>query len=344
MEQDGIIVRQEEHTPWVNSMMATDKRQGKGKGPPIKDDVRICIDPKDLNTALKRVHHPMVTIEEVANKLTHTVVFSTLDASSGFWQLPVDEVSSKLLTFNTPWGRYRFCRLPFGVAPAPEIYQREMERLFEGVPVEIIVDDFLVHAHDRQEMDEKLTMVLERSREVGLKFNPDKLKLRVDKVNYVGHTLTSHGLQPDPEKIRAIVDMPPPSDKERVQRLLGTVNYLDKFIVNKAAIQGPISQLLQKDAAFVWDTQQQLAFDELKQVISKSPVLAYFDNTKQTVLNADASSTGLGAVVMQDGKPIAYGSRTLTSSEKHYANIERELLAISWGGSRRFTPIYMGEK
>ena len=134
-----------------------------------------------------------------------------------------------------------------------------MERLFEGVPVEIIVDDFLIHAHDREEMDKKLTMVLERSREVGLKFNPGKLKLRVDKVNYVGHTLTSQGLQPDPEKIRAIVDMPPPSDKEGVQRLLGTVNYLDKFIENKAAIQGPISQLLQKDAAFVWDTQQQLA-------------------------------------------------------------------------------------
>ena len=326
IEQDGIIVRQEEHTPWVNSMMVTDKRRGKGKGPPTKDDMRICIDPKDINTALKRVHHRMVTIEEVANKLTSTVVFSTLDVSSGFWQLPVDE----LLTFNTPWGRYRFCRLPwpFGVAPAPEIYQREMERLLEGVPVEIFVDDFLTHAHDREEMDEKLTMVLERSREVGLKFNPDKLKLRVDKVNYVGHTLTSQDLQPDPEKIRAIVDMPSPSDKEGVQRLLGTVNYLDKFIENKAAIQGPISQLLQKDAAFVWDTQQQLAFDELKQVISKSPVLAYFDNNKQIVLNADASSTVLAAVVMQDGKPIAYGSRTLTSSEKHYANIERELLAI----------------
>ena len=112
-------------------------------------------------------------------------LFSTLDASSGFWQLLVDEVSSKLLTFNTPWGSYRFCKLPFGVAPAPEIYQKEMERLFEGVPVEIIVDDFLIHAHDREEMDEKLTMALERSREAGLKFNPDKLKLRVDKVNYM---------------------------------------------------------------------------------------------------------------------------------------------------------------
>ena len=97
-----------------------------------------------------------------------------------------------------------------------------------------------------------------------------------------------------------------PVDKEGVQRLLGTVNYLDKFIENKADIQGPISQLLQKDTVFVWDTPQQREFEQLKYVISRSPVLSYFDNNKQTILNADASSTGLGAVVMQDGKPIAY--------------------------------------
>ena len=159
-------------------------------------------------------------------------------------------------------------------------------------------------------------------------------------VNYVGRTLTSQGLQPDPEMTRAIVDMPLPSDKEGVRGLVGTVNYLDKFIESKTAIQGPISQLLQKDAAFVWGTQQRLAFDELKQVISKSPALAYFENNKQTVLNVDGSSTGLGAVVMQDEKPIAYGSRTLTSSEKHYANFECALLAISCGVQKFHTYLY----
>lgn len=207
-------------------MLAVNKRQGKGKGQPTKDDVRICIDPRDLNTALKREHHPTATIEEVANKLAGTVTFSTLDACSGFWQLPVDEASSKLLTFNTPWGRYRFCRLPFGIAPAPEIYRREMERLLKGVPVEIIVDDFLIHAKDKMEMNVKLSQVLERSREVGLKFNPSKVKLRVDEVRYVCHKLTSQGLQPDPEKIKAILDMPPPTDKVGVQLILGTVSYL----------------------------------------------------------------------------------------------------------------------
>ena len=135
--------------------------------------------------------------------------------------------------------------------------------------------------------------------------------------------------------------MPPPEDKEGVLRILGTVNYLDKFIEHKADIQGPISQLTQKDAAFMWEKPQQEAFDNLKAVITSAPALAYFDNSKETVLNVDASSKGLGAVILQDGKPIAFGSKTLTTSERRYANIERELLAIVWG-YRNFTHTYMG--
>ena len=343
MEEAGIIVKEDEPTPWVSSMLVIDKRKVNDKRkdtPPSKDDVRICIDPRDLNKALKRPHYPMVTVEEVANRLAGAKSFTSLDACSGYWQFPVDDESSKLLTFNTPWGRYRFTRLPFGISPAPELYQREMDRLFAGVPVEIIVDDFLVHGKDQSEVDAKMRRVLDRSREVGLKFNPKKVKLRVPEVSYVGHLFSAEGLKPDPEKIRAINDMPPPVDKEGVLRILGTVNYLDKFIEHKADIQEPISQLTQKDAAFVWEKPQQEAFNHLKSVITSAPALAYFDNTKETVLNVDASIKGLGAVIMQDGKPVAFGSKTLTSCERRYANIERELLAIVWGAQKFHTYVY----
>ena len=343
MEEAGIIVKEDEPTPWVSSMLVIDKRKVNDKRkdtPPSKDDLRICIDPRDLNKALKRPHYPMVTVEEVANRLAGAKSFTSLDACSGYWQLPVDDESSKLLTFNTPWGRYRFTRLPFGISPAPELYQREIDRLFEGVPVEIIVDDFLVHGKDQSEVDEKMRRVLDRSREVGLKFNPKKVKLRVPEVSYVGHLFSAEGLKPDPEKIRAINDMPPPVDKEGVLRILGTVNYLDKFIEHKADIQEPISQLTQKDAAFVWEKPQQEAFNHLKSVITSAPALAYFDNTKETVLNVDASIKGLGAVIMQDGKPVAFGSKTLTPCERRYANIERELLAIVWGTQKFHTYVY----
>ena len=118
-----------------------------------------------------------------------------------------------------------------------------MDRLFEWVPVEIIVDDFLIHGEDQRDIDQKLRAVLNRSREVGLKFNLNKVKLRVPEVSYVGHILSSEGLKPDPEKVRAIDEMPPPTDKEGVLRILGTINYLDKFIEHNADLQGPMSQL-----------------------------------------------------------------------------------------------------
>ena len=129
MEEDGIIVKEEEHKPWVSSMVVIDKRKTKDKDtPPSEDNVRIWIDPRELNKALKRPHYPMVTVEEVANRLSGAKIFTSLDACSGYWQLQVDDESSRLLTFNTPWGRYRFTRLPFGISSAPEIYQREMDR------------------------------------------------------------------------------------------------------------------------------------------------------------------------------------------------------------------------
>ena len=154
----------------------------------------------------------------------------------------MDDESSKLLTFNTPRGRYRFTKLPFGISSAPEIYQREMDKLFEGIPVEIIVDDFLIHGKDQTDPDQKLRRVLDRNREVGLKFNPKKVKLYcVPAVSFVGHVFSAEGLKPDPGKIRTISEMPFPSDKEDVLRIVGTFNYLNKFIEHKDNLQEPIS-------------------------------------------------------------------------------------------------------
>ena len=213
-----------------------------------------------------------------------------------------------------------------------------MDRLFEGVPVEIIVHDFLVHGKDQSEVDDKMRRVLDRSREVGLKFNLKKVKLRVPEVSYVGHLFSAEGLKPDPEKIRAINDMPPPVDKEGALRILGTVNYLDKFIEHKADIQESISQLRQKDAAFVWEKPQQEAFNHLKSVITSAPALAYFDNTKETVLNVDASIKGLGAVIMQDGKWIQ-NAPYLREEVCEHREI-RELLAIVWGAQKFHAYVY----
>jgi len=129
----------------------------------------------------------MVTVEEAANRLLGAKSFMSLGACSGCWQLPAADESSKLLTFNTPWSQYRFAKLPFGISSAPEIYQRKMDELFEGVPVEIM------------DADQKLRRVLDKSREVGLKFNPKQVKLCAPEVSFVGHVLSAEGLKPDPD-------------------------------------------------------------------------------------------------------------------------------------------------
>jgi len=175
---------------------------------------------------------------------------------------------------------------------------------------------------------------------VGLKFNPKIVKPRVPEVSYFGHLFSAEGLRPDPEKTRPINEMPPLVDKEGFLRILGTVDYLNKFIEHKTDIQEPISQLTQKNASFVWEKPQQKAFNPLKSVITSAPALAYFDNTKETVLNVDASIKGFGAVIMQDGKPVALGSTTFTNYKRRFVNIERELLAIVWGAQKFHTYVY----
>lgn len=221
MEEAGVIVQQKEPTAWVNSMVTVQKPNGK---------LRICIDPKDLNKAIRREHYPLKTIEDVTQQITEAKLFSKLDTTSGFWQIGLTEESSKLCTFNSPYGRYRFTRLPFGIRSASEIYQRtisEMVRDLEGC--EAIIDDILIWGKDRQEHDQRLKAVMNRIRDYNLKLSPEKCQFRKDHIAYVGHVFTSAGIQPDPEKIRAVKDMPAPQNISELQTFLGFIQYLGKF-------------------------------------------------------------------------------------------------------------------
>ena len=160
MEKLGVIVRQEEPTEWVNSLVVVQKPTGA---------VRLCIDPRDLNLAIKRPHYPMKTIDEVASRLQGSKTFSILDAASGFWRLKLDEESSRLFTFNAPIGRYRFTRLPFGVKCTPEIFQRTMDRMVEDLDgMEVIMDDVIVAGNETTH-DKRLQKFLEKSIEARFK-------------------------------------------------------------------------------------------------------------------------------------------------------------------------------
>ncbi len=315
----GVIAPETEATEWVSAMVAAQKKDG---------SVRICIDPVYLNKALLRPHHPLKTIEQVIADMPGAKVFSILDAKCGFWQISLDEASSKLTTFLTPSGRYRFLRMPYGISTGSEEFQRTMEHLFDGQPCQIMVDDILVWGRSIQEHDERLKQVLHKIRACNMKLNPDKCKFRVTSVSYVGHLLTADGIKPDPDKTTAVRQMPKPEDKQALQRFLGMTNYLSKFIPHYSDVTGPLRELLKQDAEWSWLELQDSAFQKLKDAVSSPPVLQYFDVTKPVVLSADASQHGLGAVCLQQGAPVAFASRALTPTESRYAQIEKEILAL----------------
>lgn len=332
MTKLGVITPISEPTQWVSSMVATHKKD--------TDKIRLCIDPRDLNEALMRPHHPMRTVEEVASQMSNANVFSVLDAKSSFWQIKLDHESSLCTAFATPFGRYRFLRMPFGINSASEVFQRAMEQIFAGFPCAIIVDDIIVGGKGEKEHDENLKKVLNRARQVNLKLNPQKCKFKLREVSYVGHLFTEQGLKPDPAKIQAITEMQPPSDKAALQRFLGMANYLCKFIPNFSELATPLRQLLHRDVAWCWSHQQQEAFNMLKKCITFPPVLRYFDVSKPVTITCDASQYGLGAACLQDDQPISYASRTLTETEMRYAQIEKELLAVVFACQKFYDYIY----
>ncbi|CAC5402113.1 unnamed protein product [Mytilus coruscus] len=315
-------------TPWVSSLVTVVK----------PDKLRICIDPKHLNQQLKRSDYPLPTIDDLLPELSRAKVFSVVDAKNGFWHVELDEESSLLTTFNTPFGRYRWLRMPFGLSSAPEEYQRRQDQTVEGLPgVRSIVDDSLIYGEgDTEEEaiddhDRKFRALMERCRERNLKLNKEKLKLKLKEVRFIGHLVTSEGLKPDPEKIRAVMDMPKPTDVSGVRRIIGFVTYLSKFLPKLSDICEPLRKLTLKDSEFCWIENNDKALEEIKRLVTADPVLKYYDPKLQLTVQSDASQTGLGAAVMQEDRPVAYASRALTDTETRYAQIEKELLSVIFG-------------
>ena len=184
--------------------------------------------------------------------------------------------------------------------------------------------------------------MLQRSRERGVKLNPEKSTICATEVNYFGHRITKDGIKPDPAKIAAVRDMEPPKDRGELETILGMVNYLSKFAPMLSDINAPLRQLLKQSNEFLWDAQHDEAFRKMKERITRDPgpVLAYFDPSKELRLQVDASKYGLGAVLLQEGKPIGYASKSLSECEVNYAQIEKELYAILFGCKRFHQYVY----
>ncbi|KAI8511855.1 hypothetical protein Bbelb_109550 [Branchiostoma belcheri] len=333
MERLGVIRKVDEPTDWVNSLVVVEK--------PRTDKLRVCLDPRDLNKAIKREHYQLPTLEDITTRLAGSKYFSVVDARSGYWQVKLDEESSKLTTFNTVYGRYCFTRLPFGIHSAQEVFQKQMDKIFQELKgVEVIVDDILVHGRTEEEHNSRFRAMLQRARDKCVKLNPEKVVVAAPEVGYFGHILTKDGLKPDPKKVRAITSMKAPTNKAEVMTMLGMVNYLAKFTPNLSEVTAPLRELLREDIEFVWDNKRKQAFADMKKVVAEASTLSYYDPHKEATLQVDASKYGLGAVLMQEGRPVAYASKSLNTTEVNYAQIEKELYAIVFGCERFHQYVY----
>ena len=245
-----------------------------------------------------------------------SAVFTSLDAASGYWQMPLDENSSKLTTFITPFGRYRFTRVPFGISIASEIYQREMSRILRGLDgIEVYQDDIIIHGKDARQHDERLRKTLDVINMNGIKLNQKKCKYRQSSITFLGHRIDANGIFAHEDKIKAIVDMTAPTNIPELRSFMGMVNFMARFIPSLSTIMEPLSRLLKSDQEWTWDAQQEDAFAAVKNAMTKSTALAFYDHNRPTKLSSDASSYGLGAVILQeiDGefRPVEYASHTL---------------------------------
>ena len=202
---------------------------------------------------------------------------------------------------------------------------KSFKKAFSGIPgIHIVADDIIIAAVNAEEHDKILRLVLERAKEKSIKFNFDKLQLRVSEVRYLGTMVTPEGIKPDLMKVNAIVEMMSPTDKAGIRRILGMINFLAAHIPNVSTITASLQSLLKSDTLFTWGPEQTNALTKIKEILSTVPVLSYFDPTVTSTIQADASQHGLETCLLQKGKPIAYTSRSLSPTESNYAqNRER---------------------
>lgn len=335
LEEHRIIERVEHPRSFVSNLVIIEKSDG---------NLRICLDPQELNKVLIREYHLIPTLEEIKAKLQNKSIFSVIDLSDGFYNIKLADNSTDLCTFSTPFGCYKFLRLPFGLSVAPEIFQKYTENTFGDIPgVVIYCDDLLICGENEEEHDKILKCVLERAKQSNVKFNKRKFQYKLSEVKYFGHIFSKEGMKIDPDRIKAILAIKTPTNKKELQIMLGMINYLRNFIDKLADLTAPLNSLLKKGVGWLWTSVHDDAFSNIKKSITTAPVLSNFDTTLSVTIQCDASKDGLGCCLMQDGKPVSYASRSLSSAEKNFSQIEKELLSVVWA-TKKFHYFIYGKK
>lgn len=320
-------------SPWASPVVLVRKKDG---------SYRFCVDYRRLNNVTVKDSYPLPRIDDTLDSLAGAKCFTTLDLASGYWQVGLKDEAKEKTAFTTSQGLYQFKVLPFGLCNAPSTFERLMERILQGLRWQILLvylDDVIVFSSSIQEHFERLDTVFTKLKDVGLKLKPKKCHLLQREVVYLGHVVSPLGIATDPSKIEAIKSWPTPKDASDVRSGLGMFGYYRKFIKNYSEKARPLTRLTEKTVDFVWGSEEEKAWNTLKDELVQAPILAYPDPKEGFILDTDASGFGVGAVLsqVQEGRErvIAYGSKALTKEERRYCVTRRELLAVV-----HFTKLY----
>ncbi|UYV72497.1 K02A2.6-like [Cordylochernes scorpioides] len=251
---------------------------------------------------------------------------------SAYWHIPVAKECRDLLVMTTPFGKFRYNRLPFGLKISAQIFVEKMTNIFRDSFQNITyVDDLLIYADTIQEHNKKLKGILEKAKEKNIKFDLTKAQICLTKVRFLGHVISQNGIDPEPNKIDKLITFKRPEDKKSLQRIMGLYNYLGKFIPNLAASTSNIRGILRKNVVWHWGPKQDGEFDHIKECVRNAPSLAHFDKSKMLILQCDASKDAMGAALLQEDRPLAFASASFSDSQKQYSQIEKELLSVYYG-------------
>ena len=288
-----------------------------------------------VNKSLWIYQHPLPRPDELFAALIGGVKFLKINLTQAYQQMILDKDSRVYVTINTHPGLFRYTRLPFGIALAPAIFQHAMDTILQGLPhVQCYIDDIIITGSSEEEHLHNLEEVLKHLSHYGIRVKEDKCAYFKDKVEYLDHEISSEGLlHTAPKKVEAIQAVPTPSNVQELRSFLGLLHYYRKFIPDLASLVYPMNKLLQAKSTLNWTDECDKAFALAKEKLTSATILAHYNPKYPLRLATDASSYGLGAVISHifpNGveRPIAYASRTLTASERHCSQLEKEALSL----------------
>ena len=337
LEAEGVI-ENINYSEWAAPLVPVPKPDGR---------VRLCGDYKvTINPVLEVDRYPLPRPEDLFATLTGGQRFTKLDLKQAYLQMVLDNDSRRYATINTHQGLYQFTRVPFGIAPAPAVFQKMMDTILQGMTKVICyIDDVLVTGSNDQEHLANLAEVLKRMKHHDIRLKRSKCRFLQDSVEYLGHVIDRNGLHTSSDKVEAVLKAPRPKNVRELQAFLGSIHYYGKFMQNLSTLLHPLNELLKNDTRWNWTEECEKAFEEAKQKLMEAKVLAHYNPDRPLRLAADASAYGIGAVishVLSDGTehPIAYASCTLTKSEQNYAQLEKEALSLIFGINKFHSYLY----